>query len=471
MFQRLSARLRPLDPEARDAGLSIVEVVVALLVFAIITVGSIVAIGTTLTMSSDNRSREVATNLASQAVDVARGVSDITSVATATTTSVVNGTTFTVVRTAAFITTTGVDTTCAPAASKGNGQLFYKRLQVTVTWSGMRSSTAPVRSDTILAPNSRLNDPDTGSILISVKDASGAGVPGVVVTVEPDAQSTNPGTALAAGSKPAVTNDDGCAVAIKVTEGAYKVTISRADGAPYRDAEQKASPVKTGIVVGKGDSTGTSFTYDLADAYAITYASTYTGGSVVLPDDLKTTVIGGPTVTGLTGPTTPAYLFPQSTGYQMIAGDYRAPGASGGSCLSPDPAAWPVNAAGKKADRAPFVAAADGKAAYPLPMGVVTIKPASGRDTVVRAVSTTALQGDPGCQATQTYYFSISGKTSSGQVSLALPYGTWLLTSGPSVTSQSSLTVVGLIGSILGSLFGGTGSSANVVTLDPRPAK
>jgi Tfp pilus assembly protein PilV len=180
VFQRLSARLRPLDPEARDAGLSIVEVVVALLVFAVITVGSIIAVGTTLTISSDNRSREVAANLAAQAVDVARAVTDVVAVASGTTTTVVNGTTFTVAQTAAWITTTGVDATCTPASSSGNGSLFYKRLQVAVTWSGMRKSTAPVRSDTILAPNSRLNDQDTGTIVIGVKDTKGGPVSGVV---------------------------------------------------------------------------------------------------------------------------------------------------------------------------------------------------------------------------------------------------------------------------------------------------
>lgn len=470
MFQRLSARLRPLDPEDRDAGLSIVEVVVALLVFAIITVGSVVAVGTTLTMSSDNRSREVAANLASQAVDVARSVTDVVAVASGTTTTVVNGTTFTVAQTAAWITTTGVDATCTPAAASGNGSLFYKRLQVSVTWSGMRSSTDPVRSDTILAPNSRLNDQDTGTIVVGVKDTKGAPVAGVLVTVEPDSASSAPGKALTSGSKPAPTNADGCSVAIKVMPGVYKVTISRADGAPYRDARQQSAPVKTGISVVKGDTAGVPFTYELGDDFVLDYASTYTGSTVALPNDLKTTVLGGPESYVLTGPDSDAYLFPLATGYQMIAGTYLPAGTAGGSCLSPDPAAWPANAKGKTAARQPFVAASDKTAAYPLPMGVTTIKLASGSDTIVQAKSTTALNGDPGCSATQTYTFTVKNKTPANEMTIALPYGTWVITSGTSTNNLRSLTISGLVGSVIGAIFGGGGGVANVVTLDPRPA-
>ncbi|NRD26666.1 carboxypeptidase-like regulatory domain-containing protein [Frigoribacterium sp. VKM Ac-2836] len=470
MFQRLSDRLRPADPDDRDAGLSIVEVVVALLVFAIISVGSIVAVGTTLALSSDNRNREVAANLAAQAVDTARGVNDVVSVSSGTTTTTVNGTIFTVAQTAAFVTTTGVDTTCTPAASSGNGSLFYKRLQISVTWPGMRKSTAPVRSDTILAPNSRLNDQDTGTILVGVKDTTGAGVSGLVVTVEPDDKSSAPGKALASASRPGLTNGDGCAVAIKVLPGSYKVTVSRADAAPWRDAYQSQAPVKTGIVVAKGDSAGVSFTYDLGDDFAVKYASTYTGGTFLLPNDLKTTVLGGPLPYTINGNVSDVYLFPKTTGYQMIAGDYRPTGAEGGSCLSPDPAAWPANPTGKTAVRQPFVAASAGGASYDLPMGVTTVKLASASDTVIQARSTTALNGDPGCAATQTYTFDVKNKTAKNEVTIALPYGSWAITSGRSTSSLSPLTISGLIGSVIGSIFGGTGSTANVVTLDPRPA-
>ena len=470
MLQLLSDRLRPADPADRDAGLSIVEVVVALLVFAVITVGSVVAVGLTLSITSDNRSREVATNLASEAVDVARGVADVIQVTSATTTKDVGGVTYKVAQTAAWQTTTGVDATCTPAAATGNGSLFYKRLQVAVTWTGMRSPDSPVTSDTILAPNSRLNDQDTGTILIGVKDSQGAAVPGLVVTVEPDTGSSTPGKALTAASKPAATNADGCAVAIKILPGAYKVTISRSDAAPWRDASQAAAPVKT-VVVAKGDSAPVPFTYELGDDYAIKYASNYTGGTVLLPDNLKTTVLGGPSPTTTSGTPADVWLYPLTTGYRMVAGDFRPTGTAGGSCLSPDPSLWPANAAGKTAPVQPFVAASDKKASYSLPMGVTTIKLADGNDKVVRAVSTAALNGDPGCAVPQSYEFTVKGKTAANEVTLALPYGTWAITSASSTTSTfRGVSLSGLIGTILGTVFGGGGAGTNVVSLDPRPA-
>jgi Tfp pilus assembly protein PilV len=469
VLQLLSDRLRPADPADRDAGLSIVEVVVALLVFAVITVGSVVAVGLTLSITNDNRSREVATNLASEAVDVARGVPDVIQVASGTTTEDVGGITYTVTQSAAWQTTTGVDATCTPAASTGNGSLFYKRLQVAVTWTGMRSPASPVRSDTILAPNSRLNDQDTGTILVGVKDSQGGAVPGIVVTVEPDPGSSTPGKALTAASKPAVTNGDGCAVALKIVPGAYKVTISRSDSAPWRDASQVAAPVKT-VVVAKGDSAPVPFTYELGDDYAIKYAANYTGGTVLLPDDLKTTVLGGTIPTTTSGTPSDVYLYPLATGYRMVAGDYRPTGTAGGSCLSPDPSLWPANAAGKTAPVQPFVAGSDGKAAYPLPMGVATIRLAAGNDTIISATSTAALNGDPGCAVPQTYNFTVKNATTSGEVTIALPYGTWAVSSGRSTSTLRGITLSGLIGSLLGTVFGGTGTSSNIVSLDPRPA-
>ena len=470
MLQFLSDRLRPADPADRDAGLSLVEVVVALLVFAIITVGSVVAVGLTLSITGDNRSREVATNLASEAVDVARGTSDVIQVASGQTKKSVGGVMYTVKQTASWQTTSGVDATCTPAAASGNGSLFYKHVHVEVKWEGMRSSDSPVRSETILAPNSRLNDQDTGTILVGVKDAQGAPVPGLVVTVEPDTTTSSPGKALTAASKPGTTNADGCAVAIKVLPGAYKVTISRSDAAPWRDPAQAAAPVKTGIVVVKGDSAGVSFTYAPGDDYAVKYASNYSGPSVLLPDDLKTTVLGGPAPTTTTGTPSDVFLFPLATGYRMVAGDYRPTGTAGGTCLSPDPSLWPANAVGKTAPVQPFVAASDGKAAYPLPMGVVTIRLAAGTDSVVRATSSAALNGDPGCAVPQTYNFTVKNKTNSGEVTLALPYGTWAISSGGSTSTLRGVTLSGLIGSLLGAILGGSGTSSNVVSLDPRPA-
>ncbi|ROS58980.1 hypothetical protein EDF38_1820 [Frigoribacterium sp. PhB160] len=464
MIKRLSARLRPADPAERDAGLSIIEVVVALLVFAIITTGSIVAVGTVLSMTADNRSREIAANLASQAVDTARSVTDIADIASSTTPVSLNGVDFTVKQSASWITTTGLDSACTPANASSNGSLLYKRLNVTVSWSGMRPSTQAVRSDTVIAPGSKINDPERGTILVTVNGADGAGVAGVTVTIEPDSGTSTPGKTLDASSVPGLTNADGCAVATKVVPGSYKITLSRADGQEYRDPYQSATPVKTGITVVKGDTTGQVFSFAPADDYSMNYVSGYSG-TALKPASLETTIKGSNGTYVATSPDDHQYLYPLSSGYQFIAGKYVPAGGSTASCLSPDPSAWPKSADGKTGKAQPYVLT---DSPVDVPMGVVTVKLASGQ-RFIKATTTTAANGDPGCAATMTYTFTLSSAAS--QATIALPYGTWRLQAASNSTSTlSNITLGSIVGSILGTLFPGTGSNANVVTLDPRTA-
>ncbi|WP_423922072.1 hypothetical protein ACPEEZ_02015 [Frigoribacterium sp. 2-23] len=469
MFQRLSARLAPSDPDTRDAGLSLVETVIALMVFAIITTGAIMSIGLTLSLSSDNRSRQVAANLASQAIDTARAAAQIDSVTSGETTTVVNGTTFTVAQSAAWLTTTGVEATCSPVNAANNGALFYKRLNVSVTWDGMRASTSAVRADTLLAPNGKINDPSTGSILIQVTGASGAGVAGVAITVEPDTKSSAPGKALKVDSMPAATNADGCSVAIKVQPGAYKVSISKSGSPVYVDPQHDPSPSKTGVVVAAGDSTGAAFSYAPADDYAVKYNSTYTG-TALIPRDLATTIIGSNGSYTATTPASDQFLYPLTSGYRFYAGAYAPAGSDGGSCLSPDPASWPAAGDGRTGKAQQSVRA---DAPVGVPMGVVTVNLTSGNQTFISATTSTisaSLNGDPGCAKTMTYTYQLSSNAS--RATIALPYGTWAISSARD--SSSGLTKVSSItpppGAFTGAIIAGTGASSNIVTLDPRTA-
>lgn len=468
MLQRISARLRPTDPADRDAGLSLVEVIVALLVFTVITTGSIIAVGTVLSMTSDNRSRVVAANLASQAIDKARGAADVFLVTNASTTQQLNGTTFTVKRTASWVTTGGVDSQCATPGQSGNGSLFYKRVNVSVTWTGQRTSTTPVRADTILAPVSKINDPSTGTILISVLDQTGAGSAGVVVTIATASLTGNTASALSADSSPDPTDTDGCSFATKVQPGTYTVTLSRADGTPYRDRDQAADPVQT-VVVSAGDTASALFSYAAADTYRPTYATNYSG-QALLPTDLTTTYLSSDG-RRYVAPTrvTDQYLFPTATGYQVFAGTYAPTGAAGGSCLSPDPASWPATADGKTGKRQAIAVPdplSSKTAAAPVPMGVVTLNVGNG-DRTIRAVSTLGQNGDPGCAIGQTLNFTRTGNGTTATV--ALPYGTWFIKSGPTTSSLKDVTIGTLIGSLLGVLKP-SASTSNTVVVDPRTA-
>ena len=80
--------------------------VVALMVFALVTVGGVVAVATSLTLTNDNRARSAGANLAAQEIDAIRSQGDVFKVVDETRTTPLNGTTFTVRRTASWVSTT-----------------------------------------------------------------------------------------------------------------------------------------------------------------------------------------------------------------------------------------------------------------------------------------------------------------------------------------------------------------------------
>ena len=59
-----------------DEGSSLVEVIVAMFIFALISVGVVHTMTSVLSVSRDSRSRQVALNLAAQAIDRSRESSD-----------------------------------------------------------------------------------------------------------------------------------------------------------------------------------------------------------------------------------------------------------------------------------------------------------------------------------------------------------------------------------------------------------
>ena len=171
------------------------------MVFAIITIGVDPAVGHHAARCRPTTAAvQVATNLAAQAIDVARAVTDVVASPRADHDRRQRHHVH-VAQTAEWITTTGVDATCSPAADSGNGSLFYKRLQVAVTWSGMRTATAPVRADTFLGPQRPDQRPRHRHDRHRGQRRHRRPGRRRVVTVEPDAPSTTPGKALTLGSE------------------------------------------------------------------------------------------------------------------------------------------------------------------------------------------------------------------------------------------------------------------------------
>ncbi len=437
-----------------DEGISLVEVIVAMMVFAIIALGVGYSALTILKMTDDSRSRQVASNLATSELDLARAAEDPFKIVNGTRVTEVSGTTYRLTRKTEWVDSTGADVGCG----SGTGVQQSKRVNVTVTWDTMLNTTAPVRSDTLISPDERINDPSLGTIRVSVLNAAGTGSPGVGVTITPTAS----GAALA--QQPDATNTDGCSFALKVAPGTYRVAIARAASV---DTDQVANPSKS-VVVTAGGSVAALFQYDYAATFTINYASNNTGAAPKLPTDLDTTYLSTYGLDYDTGRKSQATLHPVPSGYTGMAGKYVTPvPAQGGNppvpgCLSVDPVAWKAGtvngvalANGVRAD--PVAAAPQGSATMNVPMGIMTVKYTGA--AYLFAVSSTAPAAalDPGCSLAPTYSFGqvlINGTTT-----IALPYGTWTLYS--SATAGGARTAIP--GTNLGLVGGG-----NAVTLDPR---
>ncbi len=453
------ASIRKLIEKARaDEGMSLIEVIVALMVFAVISLGVGYSTITILKMTEDTRARQVATNLASSEIDIARGVEDPFDIVNATKTTVVSGVTYTIVRSTSWVETNGADVACGT----GTGTLQSKRVNITVTWTGMLTTTQPVRSDTLISPDERINDPSLGTIRVSVLTVAGTGSAGVSVTVTP----TSGGSALAA--QPDATDTDGCSFALKVAPGTYSVTINRANSV---DTTQATSPSKS-VVVTAGGSVAALFQYD----YAATFNLTYAASGQLLPTNLDTTFLStyGAYVVSA-GAKTQALLHPVPSGYAGIAGKYIAPVQGNAGCINVDPASWPeatVNgklmAAGVRT--ASVAAAPQGSVGMAIPMGAVNVTMPSNAYLFAVSVAGPAGASDPGCAAAPTYNFGLV----SGTKAIALPYGSWVLYYGSNANGSGKIAVpsanVGIVGGLLGgvvSILGGT----TTITLDPRVAK
>lgn len=442
-------------PFSSEAGVTLVEIIIAMMVFGFIAVSVAFGLITALSMGGDTRSREVATNLAAQDIDTVRAAKDVFGVANVVArTTVVNGTTFSLTRTATWETSGSAYAGCG----SGGGQLTFKRFNVSVDWEGRRASSPLVHTDTLLSPGSRVSDPALGSILVSALTGSGAGSAGITVTATPASPANG---ALPITVAPLATDTQGCSYILKVTPGNYNVVLSRTN---YLDDTQTVMSTKS-VGVAAGAASSVAFQYDLAARFDVTYAGNHPGVTLI-PSNLHTTfrstygVVTSPSSTGALTRTVP--LYPFAAGYQAFAGRYDTPGASVVGCRSVDPAAWTAVAADGAVGRdvSPVAALSGAAVATPVSMGVLNVSGAAGQYLTATAQTTAPGTGDPGCAIPASYSF---GLVTAGTVQIGLPYGSWRFTMGPLATGATvSVPEDGLSVLTRGMAAGG------VVTLDPR---
>ena len=237
------------------------------------------------------------------------------------------------------------------------------------------------------------------------------------------------------------------------------MTVSRSNSI---DTDQVSSP-SASVVVTAGGSVAAQFQYDYAAKFNLTYANNYTGPAAKFPTNLDTTYLSTYAAYVDSGLKSQISLHPFTSGYAGIAGAYKAASDSGPGCVNVDPAAWPAQgstlAAGVRSN--PVAAAPQSQVSMGIPMGVANVTSTSNR--YLTAVSATGGNGDPGCSVPKTYSFG--NVLISGSVPIALPYGSWTLSS--STTANGSKTVIA--SSRVTPVTLGY-SAGTVLTLDPRYA-
>lgn len=446
MFQHIARRLR--SARESESGFTIIEVMVAMTIFALIAAGIAAGITSSLVLSNDSRARSVASTIAMDDIDQLRDLDNVFDIKSTTSAveKTIGGRKYSLSRSVAWTRSSGSTTACGT----GTGKLAYKSVTETVSWktSGSSSGSQKITMSTAIAPLTNINSDTTGSILIGVTRGSGLGLSGITPTV----------TGPSAVALPA-TDAEGCTYITGVAPGTYTVTLSRTG---YVDATQQ-NPSSQTVTVAAGASGAASFAYDAAKTYAVQYTNA-TSTPATLATNMPTTFVN-PTsgATQVENTPTSATLFPFSAGYRVVAGSYvvNASGvAASTTCLSPDSGSWTTaNSAGKKgavtqASDTPLTAQMGAVKLTGLPAGkFLTLK------------TTAAGSGDPGCAAGMTLAFP---KLTADNATIALPWGTWKAYVGNS--SGSTTTGLTLKPETAQLITNGAVGADGSVMLDPRAA-
>ncbi|MCL2423370.1 MAG: prepilin-type N-terminal cleavage/methylation domain-containing protein [Micrococcales bacterium] len=442
-----------------DDGFTIAEVMVALLIFALMSTGSIFATMSMLQITRDARNRQVAANLAAQEIDAVHAVADTTSIFPRVLDPSQNGTSFHVDR--------SVSWTSIPADEQDDQncllatQRYLATVTVTVTWEGMRSGTQPVVSDTLVTARDLELGSSTGIILVTVLGADGTGRGGVRVQ---------------AGGASAVTNSQGCAFLLGMPAGDHTVTIYKPG---FVDEHQNERPAKLTSST-PGETTSVQFQYDegatlrlhfaYADGYNRLLDPTGTHPAWQLPPGLPVRTVAqlpvtlgnpaGDVVLDLSASTAMIQtrtVHPFPSGYTVVAG----------SCNAADPQLWTPPGPASPA----FNAAAGATTDVDVRMGVVVLNLPSGTagELVAIPMKSTKVSGDPGCDNQPGLRYSFGSAESyvvNDKIAIALPFGSWKLTLNGAPINQNWMTPLG--DPAYNTKQNLQGEGGGMVTFDPR---
>lgn len=409
------ARLHALHRRrAGDDGFTLVELLVSLVVASIVMSGVAYGVAQALWQGRDSRNREVAANLAAEAIDRARATTDYTALAGQTTSQVVNGETYTVVRSVTAYSSLG---TASPCDGTAGAFIKYKKVSIRVTWPRMKQGTASVRAETLLAPGASSFDPTKGNIGAKVLDANGEPVEGIAVTVT--------GSAV---NRTQTTDDAGCAFFDGLTPGAFTVTANQSGYVSSAGNFTPSSPAS----VSQGNTTPVAFDYDRVGTLKLGLGESSYPAPADVPVTIGNTALlpdGHTSYTGTGTPRTLTNLFPFASGYTVWAGSCLDADPEGASTAGPY---YPTAVRGTA-----YQAVTSGSpSTIPVAMAkvrVVVLADASGTPISGASVSM-AHSGTAICDFPESY--SLGSTDSGGELKVSMPWGSWDV-------SVSGRTVIG----------------------------
>ena len=289
-----------------EAGFALIEVMVSAVLLVILALSTLSVIDRSQATSSNNRSRDVAAQLAQSEQDVIRQM-PITALAggyhTVNVPTKVGEITYSVSSDAEWVTDSGGAVTCSTS-----GRVAYLRSTSTVTWPGM-GSIKPVTADAIVDPGVAALGANKGALTVLLSKADGTGTEGIGVT---------------AGGVSSVTDENGCAVLANLDSGPQTLTYS-APG--YVDKDSNPAPSKP-VTIGAGTIAQASGSYDVAATINTTIKDDATPtpnvakwGSVALDHAQRSTPTLFTTPTDSTKANASTTVFPFSSSYKAFVGN------------------------------------------------------------------------------------------------------------------------------------------------------
>ena len=316
-----------------ERGDSLIEVMVAALLVALIAAGALVGFGAIGHSAGTQRNEEQAATLAQQDQARLRGLT-ITQLSgtggNAVATTTIDGTTYQVTSKSQFISGLNGASSCS---SGGGSRADEVQTTSTVNWGTGSTFTnggrAPVVLHGIITPS------QGGSLIISATDQTGAGLAGVTATV------TGPTTV-----SPLTTDSSGCAIFAGLAGGTYTVTYAAPPG--YVDNTGKPPANWSGPVTSTQTATATPLVLAQDGAISATFTTFYNGLSQAATSDTfiaSNTQMPSPSYAGFGTNNTFASTITSSTTLFPYAGTNDGYSVYAGGCQAEPPPAGQIQTA------------------------------------------------------------------------------------------------------------------------------